>query len=146
MSFVTLVKPFVPDPTGSNEVGIVTERGQGQLNLFERDESTSPAHCFTNPVKKHIGTLHHASAQNYGIRRKQVHEISQPDSQIERLPGNGAQGQRVAGVGELTDTFGCELLSADILAGFPSIEPWPDRQRASPSNPRIRKSNEDQMC
>src|SRR6266446_4350152 len=58
----SLFEAMVPDPRRTYEIGVLSQRGQGQFRLFKRNKPATLTNYFANAVKKESRALHDAPA------------------------------------------------------------------------------------
>src|SRR6476660_5950258 len=99
-----LREAMVPDARCADEVGVIAERGETQVHLVERDETTSLLHDVADVIEKDAGALHHASPEDDGVRGEEVNEVGEANAEIEVLALDSASRERVAGHRMFVDT------------------------------------------
>src|SRR5579872_163845 len=84
--FLLSRKPVMPNSSSTDEIGIVAQRGQGQLRFFRGHEATKARDRCSKSVERASGALHYAAAEHNGVRREERGQIRQSQPEIVSLP------------------------------------------------------------
>src|SRR5450631_2342895 len=122
-AFLLSRKPVMPDASSTDKIGIVTQRGQGQLGFFKRNKATTADDCCSNAIEKPDGTLHHAATQHNGVRRKQRDQIRQPQPKVVSLSFACLQRQRISVVREFADSFRGQVGAMRVVCRHLALDP-----------------------
>src|SRR5579862_3006214 len=77
-----LREPIVPHARRSDQVCVVSERGEGQLRLLGRDETATLADDLANAFEEKIGAFHYAAAQDNRIGSEEINQIGQAQAEV----------------------------------------------------------------
>src|ERR1700733_7120905 len=114
---------IVPNPGGSDKVGIFSERGQRNFGLLEGDKTAAAANHHPDAFKKQGRTLHHASTQDNQVGREQVDKIGQTKAHVVGLSFHRLVRQRIVFLCQLANTLGVEILAMRILSRRIGLKP-----------------------
>src|SRR3984893_13747129 len=118
-----LSEPMMPHHRRPNQVRIRAERGEQQLRLFKRNEAATLADGLANAIKKKIGILHDAAAQNDCVRSEQIDQIGEAKPQTPGFTAYCRAGQLIAFDCQLTDALGSQPCAMRIVWGRGTFEP-----------------------
>src|SRR5581483_5296124 len=116
-------KAVVPHPRGADQIGVISERGQTDLNLFRGNQGAALANALADAVHKKVGTFHNTPAENDRFGCKHRDEICQAQSQIPRFSLGSLSGQVVTSACQLTNSLGGEIGKVWIVTRRHRLQP-----------------------
>src|SRR5579864_4826588 len=133
-------EPIVPHSRGTDEVRVISQRGERELRLLCRDKTAAASDHFADAIEKKRRALHDAAAQHDGVRSKQVYQVREAQSQIERLMFHCLQRDGIPLLRKFTDFLGGDAFAMGISRRRVGFEPRHHRGAGGQRFPAAAKS------
>src|SRR5579863_6733179 len=112
-----LAEPIVPHPRGTDEVRVISQRGERELRFLCRNKTAAASDHFVDAVEKQRRALHDTAAEHDGVGSEQVDQVGEAYSKIEGFVFDGLQRNCISLLREVADFLGGDAFAIGISGG-----------------------------